>query len=213
MAAGAAVCRDLLRIARVRRAVPVLAGVVAVAAVSALLGGWLVPVPSFGAGVETRGVPFRAELPLLSAVFLAAAFSGPMEDFEALAGGRFARVRTGYAAGLTTVVCAFSYVTESVAAGPGAGAVFVRSLLLWLGLALLSRRLLGQPLAWVLPLASALPLVWFSSGTEWWDWTWAPAGDPVGWAMAAVALAVGAAAAGATRWRLARVRSLSSRSP
>ncbi|MFG3254447.1 hypothetical protein [Streptomyces sp. NPDC048172] len=193
---------DLLRLARTRRAAPVLTGVAAVALVSAVLGGWLVPVPSFGAGTETRGVPFRTELPLLAAVFLAAAFSGPMDDFEALAGARFARVRRGYGAALTALACAFSFVTESVAAGPGAGVVFVRSLLLWLGLALLSRRLLGQHLAWALPVASALPLVWFSSGTEWWDWTWAPAGSPVGWGMAAAALLAGTAAAAATRWRL-----------
>ncbi|MFB9513962.1 hypothetical protein [Streptomyces purpureus] len=97
------------------------------------------------------------------------------------------------------MTCALSFGAEALAVGPEHGLVFVRSVLIWLGLALLSIRLLGQQLGWVIPMASAFLLVWYP--LHWWDWTANPAGDPASWIVATVALAMGIAATAATPWR------------
>lgn len=197
---------DLLRYARVHKVGEVLAGVVAVALVSAVLGGIRLPLPSLGATGVATGVPFRRELPLLTAVFLAATLSGPMRDHEAAAGPRLSRVRAVTLTTLTAFTCAFSLLTETLAAGAELGLVFVRSLLIWLGLAFLSHRLLGPRLAWAIPLASAFPLVWLSHNR--WDWTTASVADPLAWGMTALSLLAGTAAIATTpwRWRAARHR-------
>ncbi|MFD7867790.1 hypothetical protein [Streptomyces sp. NPDC059783] len=190
---------DTIRYARVHRCGAILAGAAVVALLSAFFGGAPIALPSIGSGGLTTGVPYRQELPLLSAVFLAAALDGPMAAHEEAGASRMHRTRNEYCAAMTAVVCAFSFLTETLAVDAGAGTVFVRSLLIWFGLALLSARLLGQQLAWSVPLASVLLLIWYP--LAWWDWTAAPASDPISWAVAAVALATGVVASGATAWR------------
>ncbi|MEV6209773.1 hypothetical protein [Kitasatospora sp. NPDC051914] len=190
---------DLLRYARVHRGATILAGTAVVALLSAFFGGARIALPSIGSGELTTGVPYRQELPLLSAVFLTAALDGPMSAHEAMGGSTMHRLRTAYCTVLALTVCAFSFTTEALAVGTGAGVVFVRSVLLWLGLALLSGSLLGLQLVWALPLASALLLAWYPTG--WWDWTAAPAGDLLSWSAAGVSLGLGAGAVAATPWR------------
>ncbi|MFI5942536.1 hypothetical protein [Streptomyces uncialis] len=190
---------DLLRYARVHRGAAVLAAAAAVALLSALFGGTHIALPSIGSGGVTTGVPFRHELPLLSAVFLTAALDGTMSAHNEMGASAMHRLRLLYCTGLTLAACAVSFSTEALAVGPGAGAVFVRSLLIWLGLALLSVRLLGHQLGWVVPLASAFFLIWYPH--SWWDWTSSPATDPFSWTVAATALSVGVAATAATPWR------------
>jgi hypothetical protein len=156
-------------------------------------------MPSIGSGGITTGVPFRQELPLLTAVFLAAALDGPMSAHDAMGASAMHRVRAAYCTALTLVACVFSFSTEALAVGPEAGVVFIRSLLIWLGLALLSVRLLGHQLGWIIPLASAFFPIWYPH--NWWDWTKNPAADLFSWAAAAIALSVGVAATAATPWR------------
>ncbi|MFD4835754.1 hypothetical protein ACFWPV_38830 [Streptomyces uncialis] len=190
---------DLLRYARVHRGAAVLAATAAVALLSALFGGTHIALPSIGSGGVTTGVPFRHELPLLSAVFLTAALDSTMSAHNEMGASAMHRFRLLYCTGLTLAACAVSFSTEALAVGPEAGAVFVRSLLIWLGLALLSVRLLGHQLGWVVPLASAFFLIWYPH--SWWDWTSNPATDPFSWTVAATALSVGVAATAATPWR------------
>ncbi|MEU8760990.1 hypothetical protein [Streptomyces sp. NPDC048659] len=178
---------------------PVLAGAMAVAVLSAFFGGARIALPSIGEASLTTGIPYRHLLPLFSAVFLTAALGGAMSAHEETAGRTAHRVRAAYGAGLTSVVCAVSFGAEALAVGPAQGAVFVRSLLIWLGLALLSLRALGPQLAWAAPLASALLLAWYPLG--WWDWTSNPASDASSWTAAVLALALGVAATAATPWR------------
>ncbi|MFE9118745.1 hypothetical protein [Streptomyces sp. NPDC007172] len=191
---------DLLRYARVHRGGEVLAATAVVALLSALFGGTPIALPSLGSGGVTTGVPYRHELPLLSAVFLTAALDGAMSAHDAMGAAGMHRVRAVYHTALTLVVCAFSFTTEALAVGPEAGAVFVRSVLIWLGLALLSVRLLGQRLGWAVPLASALLLVWYPS--NWWDWTATSPSDAFSWALAALALLTGITTIAATPWRM-----------
>ncbi|MDT0491359.1 hypothetical protein RM717_12675 [Streptomyces griseus] len=189
----------LIRYARVHRALAILAATTAVVALSALFGGTPIAVPSIGSGGVTTGIPFRRELPLLSGVFLTAALDGAMSKHEEMGATAMHRYRLAYCFGLTLAVCALSFSVEALAVGVGAGAVFVRSIVIWFGLALLSARLLGPQLGWPLPLASALLLIWYPQ--TWWDWTSKSATDLFSWTVAAVALAVGVAASAATPWR------------
>ncbi|MEU7648160.1 hypothetical protein [Streptomyces huasconensis] len=200
---------DVLRYAQVHRCGTVLAGTAVVAVLSAFFGGTHIALPSIGSAGVTTGVPFRQDLPLLTAVFLSAALDGAMAAHDAMGASTMHRFRIMYCTALTTTVCVFSFGTEALANGPGPGIVFVRSVLIWLGLALLSVRLLGQQLSWVIPLISVLFLVWYPG--NWWDWTANPATDPFGWVVAVVALTVGVAAVAATPWR--RKTSFSMRKP
>jgi hypothetical protein len=190
---------DLARYARVHRAVPILAGVTVVAVLSAFFGGVRIALPSIGGEGVATGVPYRHELPLLSAVFLTAAFGGPMAAHEETGAYAVYRLRNAYCVALTLLACALSFGTEAFAVGPAQGVVFVRSLLIWLGLALLSLRLLGQQLGWVIPLASALLLAWYPQ--NWWDWTANSASDAASWWGAAIALTLGIATTSVTPWR------------
>ncbi|MCX5345834.1 hypothetical protein [Streptomyces atratus] len=190
---------DMLRYARVHRGGAILAGTAAVALLSAFFGGTPIALPSIGSGGLTTGVPYRQELPLLSAVFLTAALDGAMSAHDEIGASTMHRFRGAYCTALTLTACAFSFGAEALAVGPESGVVFVRSVLLWLGLALLSVRLLGQQLGWAIPLASALFVIWYP--LNWWDWTANPATDLFSWAVAAVALTIGVAATAATPWR------------
>ncbi|MCX5307323.1 MULTISPECIES: hypothetical protein [Streptomyces] len=190
---------DLLRYARVHRGVAVLSATAAVALLSAFFGGTHIALPSIGSGGVTTGVPFRHELPLLSAVFLTAALDGSMSAHDEIGGSAMHRFRLHYCVGLTLTACALSFTTEALAVSTEAGIVFIRSLLIWLGLALLSVRLLGHQLGWIIPLASAFFLIWYP--LNWWDWTSNSATDFFSWAVAVLALSLGAAATAATPWR------------
>ncbi|MEU4096685.1 hypothetical protein [Streptomyces sp. NPDC026673] len=189
----------MLRYARVHRGGAILSGTAVVALLSAFFGGAHISLPSIGSGGLTTGVPYRQELPLLSAVFLTAALDGTMSTHEEIGASTMHRFRGAYCTALTLMACGFSFGAEALAVGPESGIVFVRSVLIWLGLALLSVRLLGQQLGWVIPLASALFVIWYP--LNWWDWTTNPATDLFSWTVAAVGLCVGIAATAATPWR------------
>ncbi|MFI1190392.1 hypothetical protein [Streptomyces californicus] len=190
---------DLFRYARVHRAVAILVGTGAVALLSAFFGGVQISLPSIGSGGVTTGVPFRRELPVLSAVFLVAALGGAMSTHEEMGASAMHRYRRNYCVALTLTVCVFSFAVEALAVDVEAGVVFVRSLLIWFGLALLSVQLLGIQLSWALPLASAFLLIWYPQ--EWWDWTSNSFTDLFSWAVTAMVLSVGTAATMATPWR------------
>lgn len=89
--------------------------------------------------------------------------------------------------------------------GHEAAIVYVRSLLLWFGLALVSVRLFGNQLGWIIPLASVFPLIWF--GPAWWDWTAAHPASLHSWTLAALSLCAGLGTTAASRRRLHVLRS------
>lgn len=185
--------------ARVHRVTPVLGGVLAVTALSAALGGIRIPMPSLEDGAGTVGVPFRRDLPLLSAVFLAALWSGPMAAHEQLGSSAFHRARVQLLTGVASATVLLSLTAETLAVDAAAGLVFVRSLLIWFGLALLSTALFGPRLAWLLPLTSAFPVMWFTASS--WDWTAAAASHIGFWVLAAGSVALGGVSLAWTPWR------------
>lgn len=198
----------LLRYVRVHRIWVALIAVVATAAISAFLGGFQIPLPSFEGGPAVAGVPFRRELPLFSAVLIASSLGGPMADHEGTGGVLLHRTRLVVTSSLLIVSCALSFLSEAAAAGVGSGVVFVRSLLIWLGLAFLSGRLFGVRLTWIVPLLSVFPLVWLGTGKRW-DWTAMPASDPASWWVAGLSLAIGASVLWVTSWRIYEARAIS----
>jgi hypothetical protein len=190
---------DVVRYARAHHALAILTGTAVVALASALLGGFPVALPSIGSGGVTTGIPFRREMPLLSAVFLTAALGGPMAAHDEAGAVRMHRCRTLYCTALTLTACAFSFGAEATAVGPESGVVFVRSLLVWFGLALVSVKLLGRQLGWAVPLGAAFLVIWYPE--TWWDWTAAPGTDVFSWGLAATAQLAGIGAIAATDWR------------
>ncbi|MFI0963291.1 hypothetical protein ACH4S8_18075 [Streptomyces sp. NPDC021080] len=174
-----------------------------VAVASAVLGGYHVPLPTVRDGVSA-GVPFRRELPMISGVFLAAVRTSSLAVFEDVAGPAYFRMRTNLTLATVAAACLLSFAAEGGAAGTSLGIVFVRSMLIWYGLALLSERVLGAGLAWIFPVASVFPLVWLSEG-DWWDWTAAPASDLTSWCLAGACLTLGVVMTAVTRRRLRSV--------
>jgi hypothetical protein len=199
----------LTRFARAHRIWPTLMGVTLVAVASAILGGFHVPVPTVRGGVSA-GIPFRRELPMLSGVFLAAVRTSSLAVFEDVAGPAYFRMRTNLTLATVTAACTLSFIVEAVATGASLGIVFVRSMLIWFGLALLSERLLGFGMAWVFPVASVFPLVWLSDD-DWWDWTAAPVPDLTSWCLAGACLTLGVVVAAVTRRRLRSVLAIFNR--
>lgn len=82
-------------------------------------------------------------------------------------------------------------------------------------MALLAGRTLRWSLAWVLPLASFLPLTYFAADNAgryyWWYWPRQPAGQVPCAVIAVGSLAIGACAVALTPWRLAALRAAGTR--
>lgn len=195
---------DLLRYMRVHHVGRVMAGVTVVAAVSAVLGSVELPISSPSSDGTTTGIPFRRQLPLLPAVFLATMLASSMRDHEEIAGPRYLRVRAACIGACTVLASTIFFFSETMAVGPANGLIFVRSLLIWWGLAIVSASIGGPQLAWVLPLASSFPLIWWSPDP--WDWTTSAATDPLSWCFAIFALIIGRLAVAATPWRRQAIR-------
>ncbi|MFI8933296.1 hypothetical protein ACIG3E_37215 [Streptomyces sp. NPDC053474] len=94
---------------------------------SAVLGGTQVPVPSLEDGGGTVGIPFRRDLPLLSAVFLATLWSGPMAAHEQLGSYVFHRARVQLLIGGVLMASCLSLTAETLAVDAAAGLIFVRA--------------------------------------------------------------------------------------
>jgi hypothetical protein len=89
-------------------------------------------------------------------------------------------------------------------------AVIARSLAGWLGLALVSGRLLGWRLAWVLPVATLCVLLYWGGGVTthaWWEFSARPHDDVPSLLLSACLLGGGALAFWATPWRRRRLTS------
>lgn len=94
---------------------------------------------------------------------------------------------------------------EYAATGPEAAIRYIRSMLAWMGLALLSGRLLGWAMAWLIPVASIFPLVYYGD-RQWWDWTTSPAYAFATWFASLGCLLVGVVAFEATPWLRQAIR-------
>ncbi|WP_266604346.1 hypothetical protein [Streptomyces sp. NBC_01214] len=173
--------------------------------------GWIhIALPSAQAPGGMVSVPFRKEVPVIFASLAVGSLSSHMDSFERSASAALGRARWIHPGAAILAVTLLVAVSELLASSPGQAAVFIRAVLLWAGMALVSGSLLEWKLAWVLPVASIFPVVYYGRGpsgeVRWWDWTSLPASDPVCWGLAALSLGVGFGLIAASPWRLRRAK-------
>lgn len=190
----------LFRYARPRRPLALAIGFAAVITTQVLVSGQLASLPS----AEGSPIfPYQILPPVAMACLIVAGLSSPCRELEETAAGTALRHAENVQLAVATAIAATSL---TVTADPGAAAILVRALLIWTGLALLSGRILGPTLAWVLPLSTTFPLIYFGWDTHtqsrWWNWLDQPTAHVPTWILAAISLAVGLLSRYATPWRL-----------
>lgn len=81
-----------------------------------------------------------------------------------------------------------------------------RNLLLWTGIALISGRIFGRALSWILPAAAIFPLEWFGNvaPTAAWAYPLLPPDVAAAWVVSAALLLLGLCGIRLTRWHLPR---------
>ncbi|MCE7078691.1 hypothetical protein [Streptomyces sp. ST2-7A] len=173
------------------------------------LGGLAMPVPVAVGGDST--VRLRMIVVLAGAILVAVPMRSPMADWEAVAGPRARRAELTLLAVLVSVGVVLVGVGEALVRSPESAASLLRAQAIWLGLAVVSARLLGGwSRAWVLPLTTLFPLTylgWDATGeVYWWNWLWQPHTAVGCWALAAASAAGAVLALWATPWRTRRVR-------
>ncbi|MFE5584508.1 hypothetical protein [Kitasatospora sp. NPDC056531] len=96
--------------------------------------------------------------------------------------------------------------TQLAVKGTDLAIVASRAVLVWLGLALLSGRIFGRWLSWILPVATIFPLTYLGqdhTGQDyWWDWTGQQPSSIACWVIAALSMAAGLAAFYLTSWHV-----------
>lgn len=151
-------------------------------------------------------VPYQGVLPVVLACLVVTGLSSSCQELEESAGGALRRAENIQLAGSTLMTAAALAATAET----GSAAVLARSFLIWTGLALLAGRILEPTLAWVLPIGTLFPLIYFGwdamNRPRWWNWLDQPVTHLSSWALAVGALALGMAARYATPWRLHALR-------
>ncbi|GAA2809475.1 hypothetical protein GCM10010441_37560 [Kitasatospora paracochleata] len=199
--------RTIARFARAHDVRGVLVAFALIAVCDAIFGSTVLQLPYTGG---EAGVPFRRELPLAFASVAAASLSSPMRRFEETAAAAFRAAQHAWLGGVVTSAAVVLTVEELIISPPATAVILLRALLVWTGIALLSGRVFGWRLSFILPMASVFPLTyWQYDGqgrNRWWDWTHQPPMSLGCWAIAGAALAAGSLAVAVTPWRAARGR-------
>jgi hypothetical protein len=166
----------------------------------------------------TRGfitVPLDLQVPLIIVCLTASSLEGPMASLEQAGARTLRRCQLWYLASATGAAAVLVGAVAAMIAPLGTALVLIRAVAIWTGMALLAGRTLRWSLAWVLPLASFLPLTYFAADSAgryyWWYWPRQPAGQFPCALLAAGSLAIGACAVALTSWRLAALRAAAMR--
>lgn len=190
----------MVRYARVHQCVGLAIGLVILTVCDVAFGSQILTFPG-----HAKGVPMRRELPIAFAALAASSLHSRMDDLECAA----AAVRAYERWHLLTVSVAATLLvggTEWVVSGPDLAVVLSRALLIWLGLALISGRLFGRRLSWILPVSTIFPLTFLNQDevgrVRWWDWTGQPMSALGCWAIAVLCVIAGLFAFFLTPWRL-----------
>ncbi|MER8184771.1 hypothetical protein [Kitasatospora sp. NPDC094015] len=198
-----------LRHARAHDLAPVALLLAVVAGCEAAFGSLTLSFPLQHAA-HSAGFPMRRELPIAYAALTAGSLHSRMADLETAAAAVLARYEGLQLAAMYAATVLLVGGVELSVSGPGTAVVLVRALLVWTGLALVSGRVFGPRLAWILPVATVFPLTYLGEDGQgralWWDWTVRPPSDAAGWTLAAVTTAAGLTAFRLTPWRLRTLR-------
>jgi hypothetical protein len=171
---------------------------------AAAWGSMTISLPS-GNEAGVGSVPLWVYLPIPIAAMVSGSIRSSMDQFEETAAGILARVKVVHA--ICGLVISVAILGGCMAAsGPaGIAAAAVRNLIFWTGLALVSGRVFGWSLSWVLPTFAAFPFDWFGlevAGPQSWAWPMQPASDSASWLATIVVLVTGVAFLIATPWRI-----------
>lgn len=202
--------RPLIAVAQARRAGSALAVTLVLALITVWWGFATASLPSASPGAR---IPLYRFMAMGTAIVPVLALYSPLHDLEGPATDQYWRTERVYLA-LMAATSSVVYLALASITLPATTLVLVgRSIFGWIGLALVSGRVLGWRLAWVLPVATIFVLLYWGSvdhgyGYRWWEFSARPHDDIAALLVSVVLLAAGAAAMWATPWRLrARHRS------
>jgi hypothetical protein len=154
-------------------------------------------------------VPFRRELPIAFAVIAVGSLHSSMASFETTATQNLARRERVHLVAAIILAAAMIWLAEAVVTDPLRAVVYARSVVIWSGLALISGRLFGRTAAWILPVATIFPIVYYGRDNQnisrWWDWTWQPPEHMPSWMISVASVLIGYSAFTLTAWRRSRL--------
>lgn len=198
-----------------RRAPQVLFLGVVFAVAAALWGVLDAPLPN-ATGASNGSVPAWRLMSLASGVLPALALHSPLQQLEQVATRNLLRATTGYFIIIAAISWLLFLVGANVALNGDLVLVVARSLLAWCGLSLMSGRIIGWRLGWVLPaivfcVVIALGTVDEGSAFPWWDFTAASWNSLSTAALSLAILVGGILSIVLDPWRVRGVTSLVSR--
>ncbi|MER7765017.1 hypothetical protein [Streptomyces sp. NPDC097619] len=160
----------------------------AVAAATALFTRGQVELPDFRHLVD-YAVPVAAVAPVAYAVVLGTTLHSPMADLERTSARPFGLYRRAQVLLLTLFAIALSALPLATGLSTEVFAASARNAAGHLGLAVISARLFGSGLAWLLPLGVFGPTLLLGvaedNTPEWWAWSLHPASSTTALAQAA----------------------------
>ncbi len=185
----------------------------AFAAVLSVAAAWAglrtAPVPAMDSDGAT--VPMWRLLAMGVSVLPALGLHSNLRHLEEAATAHHRRAERYYLGGLS-IACVGMFLAVASLGMQGSVLVIVaRSALAWLGLALMSGRVLGWRLAWVLPVVVLSALVYWGGSAgdgedwAWWEFSARPGDDVPSLLLSAGLLACGLVAYAATPWRRKRL--------
>ncbi|GGQ13840.1 hypothetical protein [Streptomyces roseolilacinus] len=164
----------VLALARSRDVPRAAAGSLLVALAATVFTGTRVDVPDFRYLVDFS-VPVAAVAPVAYAVVLGTTLYSPMADLEHTAAQPVEAYRRAQLVALTLFAVALSALPMAAGLPFEVFAASARNAAGYLGLAVISARLFGSGLAWLLPLGTFGPTLLLGVGEdntpEWWAWS------------------------------------------
>ncbi|MFG3702296.1 hypothetical protein ACGF5C_31075 [Micromonospora sp. NPDC047620] len=191
-----------------RKSLWLLATVIVLAVVAAVWGSFEASTP---AASDSRGstVPLWRLLAVGAALVPALTLASPMEALEAAAGRSYHRLRNAVLAGATVTSSVCFLTGAALGANLEAIPLIARALPAWLGLALISGRILGWNYTWVAPCGVVCVLLYWGpssgEGFRWWEFTAQEAGDLPSLLLSVGLFASGLAAYSLTPWRVRNI--------
>ncbi len=157
------------------------------------LGTRPVAFPSIRPG-GSSSFPLEHEVALVIAVLVGQSFSSRMGSFEEAGAIGFQHYRTRHLLAACLLALAASAAIFGIA-GHAPAAQHLRAMLGDVGIALVSGRLFGWGLSWILPACSVFPMTYLAQDTAGhhlpWDWAGRSPYDPQCWGIAVLVSMIG----------------------
>jgi hypothetical protein len=132
--------------------------------------------------------------------------SSALSSIEMIASAEFQRIRSFHLLIAIALGALPNIAIELLSSSSQFAIEHVRSLIIWLGLAMISGYIFGLPLAWILPLMSVFPLTYFGfddlGEPHWWTWIMQSESSLLAWSLAVAIGVMGLAAQMMRPWLL-----------